>query len=78
MKLFIISPEKVLFDGEAESVILPGKEGSLGVLDNHAPYITLLKEGTVEFNDKNNTRQQITIKGGVAEIRNNSLTILAD
>jgi F-type H+-transporting ATPase subunit epsilon len=78
MKLFVISPEKVLFDGEAESVILPGKEGSLGVLNNHAPFITLLKEGIIEFTDKNNGRQQLSIKGGVAEIRNNSLTILAD
>ncbi|MCX8079859.1 MAG: ATP synthase F1 subunit epsilon [Bacteroidia bacterium] len=78
MKLFIISPEKVLFDGEAESVILPGKEGSLGVLNHHAPYIVLLKDGNVEFQDNSNQKQSIYIKGGIAEINENKLTILTD
>lgn len=78
MKLLILSPEKLLFEGEADSVILPGKEGSLGVLNNHAPYIVILKSGIVEWTMNTKERHKLEIKGGVAEIRNNSLIILSD
>ena len=48
MLLEIISPEKEIFKGEAKSVTVPAVDGSLGILDHHAPLISTLKKGTVE------------------------------
>ena len=50
MKLEIVTPDKKLFEGEAKSLIVPGSEGSLGILDNHAPMIASLKKGTIKIN----------------------------
>jgi F-type H+-transporting ATPase subunit epsilon len=78
MDILIISPEKTLFEGEAESVILPGTEGSFGVLNHHMPFVSILKQGRIEWYDKNRNRSEIEIKGGVAEVRDNKLTVLVD
>jgi F-type H+-transporting ATPase subunit epsilon len=53
MKLEIITPDKKLFEGEAKSVSVPGSEGSLGILNNHAPMIASLKKGKVKITDNN-------------------------
>ncbi|HAD98098.1 MAG TPA: hypothetical protein DCG19_11875 [Cryomorphaceae bacterium] len=49
MQLEIITPETVIFNGTADAVQLPGKEGLFQVLDNHAPLISTLKEGVVKI-----------------------------
>jgi len=55
MELEIITPDKSIFEGEATSVILPGGDGSLGILDNHAALITTLKSGELKvIDDKGN------------------------
>ena len=51
MKLEIINPDKKLFEGEAKSIVVPGSEGSLGILNNHAPMIASLKKGTIKVTD---------------------------
>ncbi len=49
MKVEIITPDKELFKGEADSVTVPGVDGSMGFLENHAPLITVLKAGDVHL-----------------------------
>ncbi len=49
MHLEILTPEKKVFEGEVTVVTFPGADGSFQVLDNHAPLISLLKEGLVEY-----------------------------
>ena len=49
MKVRIITPEKVLFEGESESVTFPGINGSFDVLPHKAPLITALKKGTIRY-----------------------------
>ena len=49
MNVDIITPDENLFTGEASSIIAPGSDGSLGILDNHAPLISSLKEGEVKL-----------------------------
>lgn len=92
MQLDIISPENKIFSGEVLSVQMPGKEGLFQVLDNHAPIISTLANGTVkidlassvELDDLHNSLKQegttlyYEIKGGVAEVQNNKLILLAD
>ena len=92
MKLEIITPEASLFKGEANSVTLPGLDGVFQVLNNHAPIISSLKSGDVIFELNGNqaeaemskllvqigSKVSVSIKGGVAELNNNRLVILAE
>jgi F-type H+-transporting ATPase subunit epsilon len=49
MYLEIVSPEKTLFNGDVQSVLVPGSDGSFQMLDNHAPIVSTLIVGTVNF-----------------------------
>ena len=77
MKVEIITPDKSLFKGEATLVTVPGVDGSMGFLNNHAPLITVLKAGDVKV--KTDTSEELfAIKGGVVEVMNNSVIVLAE
>ena len=78
MRVDIISPEKMIFSGDAKSITLPGSNGSFQLLDNHAPIISTLVEGVVEMEFSNSERKTFEIKGGVVEVRNNKVSLLAD
>lgn len=78
MKIEIITPDKKLFEGQVKSAIFPGSEGSFGVLNNHAPMIATLAAGKVELIEENNAKQDFTIKGGVVEINQNKVIVLAE
>lgn len=76
MKLEILTPDAVLFDGEARHVFLPGSDGALGVLDRHAAMITTLKSGTVKV-DTSGGEQTFELNGGTVEVLDNKVLILA-
>lgn len=93
MKLEVITPESNVFAGEAVSVSLPGVDGIFQILNNHAPIISTLKQGemTVELAEnvtkgslsshvvlEGQKTLKISIKGGVAELINNKLIVLAE
>ncbi len=78
MHLEIVTPDKKLFSGEVKSVKLPGTDGSFGVLNNHAPIIASLKKGTVKVTEQNQAVQNFEIKGGVVEVQNNKMIVLAE
>lgn len=78
MYLEIISPDKKLYGGDVKSVTLPGTEGSFGVLNNHAAMISSLKKGIIKITDSASQTQTFEIKGGVAEINNNKVIVLAE
>jgi F-type H+-transporting ATPase subunit epsilon len=77
MQLEILTPEKKVFEGNVISATFPGVDGSFQVLDHHAPLISLLKEGTVEYKSKDAT-QSVSITGGVVEVLKNKVVLLAD
>ena len=77
MYLEILTPEKKIFEGNVIIVTFPGADGSFQVLDNHAPLISLLKEGVVEYKSKESS-QSVTITGGVVEVLKNKVVLLAD
>lgn len=78
MKVEILTPEKSIFDGEARLVSLPGSDGSLGILNNHAPLITTLAEGIVKIEDTDGKVQEFGVKGGTVEVLNNRVIVLAE
>lgn len=78
MKVEIITPDKKLYEGQVKSAIFPGAEGSFGVLNNHAPMISTLKKGKIEITEENDSKVEFEIKGGVAEVINNKVIVLAD
>ena len=77
MYLEILTPEKKVFEGNVNIATFPGADGSFQVMDHHAPLISLLEEGVVEYKSKEAT-QQIRISGGVVEVLKNKVVLLAD
>ena len=77
LKLRIIAPDKLVFEGEVESVTLPGTIGSFTVLNNHAPIISSLENGIIAYNGAN-VRVEITIRSGFAEVRDNILSVCVE
>ena len=78
MYLEIITPEKKVYSGEVEAIKLPGAEGSFGILNNHAPLIATLKQGTVKITDASKKVENFVINGGVVEVLHNKITVLAE
>ncbi len=78
MFLEIITPDKKVYSGEVDSVKLPGADGSFGILNNHAPIIASLKKGTVRVTDSKKNVENFEINGGVVEVQNNKVIILAE
>ena len=77
MHLEILTPEKKVFEGDVTLATFPGADGFFQIMDNHAPLISLLKEGLVEYKSKE-TSNTVTITGGVVEVLNNKIILLAD
>jgi F-type H+-transporting ATPase subunit epsilon len=72
-----ISPERVLFSGAVDQVDLPGVEGDMGILADHAPLVTALRPGVVTIY-RGGSRELVVVIGGFAEVSPAGLTILAD
>ncbi len=72
-----VSPERVLFSGDVDQVDLPGVEGDMGILAEHAPLVTPLRPGIITiFNG--GAREAVVVIGGIAEVSPTGLTVLAD
>jgi len=78
MHLDIITPDQNLFSGEVNTIILPGIDGELGVLNNHAPLITSLKKGEVRITKATGETEVFETNGGVVEVLNNKVIVLAE
>ncbi len=74
----LVSPAKELFSGEVDHVIAPGTDGEFGVLVNHAPFMTTLKNGIVRVLEGDAVKMRIFVRGGFADITPDGLTILAE
>lgn len=74
----LVSPAKELFSGEVDHVIAPGTEGEFGVLVNHAPFMTTLKNGVVRVLENDTTKMRLFVRGGFADVTPAGLTILAE
>ncbi len=73
----LVSPEKIAFSGEVDQVDVPGLEGDFGVLAGHAPLVASLRPGILNIT-VGGKHQKIIVLGGLAEISDKGLTVLAD
>ena len=73
----LVSPEKLAFSGEVDQVDVPGAEGDFGVLAGHAPVVAAIRPGILTVTT-GGTREKIIVLGGLAEVSEKGLTVLAD
>jgi F-type H+-transporting ATPase subunit epsilon len=78
MKLEIITPEETLYSAEVSLVQFPGIDGSFEILNNHAPLISVLKEGKIKVLDEQKQTKFFEVKGGVVEVLRNKVLVLAE
>lgn len=78
MKLEITSPDKQIFSGDAVLVQLPGSDGLFEILHNHAPMIAALGEGKIKVQDESGKLQFFEIRGGVCQVMENKIMVLAE
>jgi F-type H+-transporting ATPase subunit epsilon len=78
LTLSVVAPDRAVLEETVQSVILPGSQGYLGVLQGHEPTITSLKAGYLEYQDPNSQRHYVAVSGGFAEILPNKISVLAD
>ncbi len=73
----IVSQDRMVYEGEADIVVLPGTDGEMGILPHHAPVLTTLKYGIITVRS-HGQEEHFTVAGGVAEIQPDIVTVLAD
>ena len=92
MYLEIVSPEATLYKGQVSSVTVPGSNGEFQMLENHAPIVSLLQEGTVRIKGENGISEDfedrfqkgadgsllLPIRSGTVELKDNKMIVLAD
>jgi F-type H+-transporting ATPase subunit epsilon len=74
----LVSPDKLMFSGEAESVLVPGSEGDFVVLKDHAPVMASLKPGVIAIEDAAGKHKRIFVRGGFADVSQTGLIVLAE
>lgn len=74
----LVSPERLVFSGEVEAVVVPGTEGEFTVLKDHSPFMSTMKPGVVEIDETPAKKLRLFVRGGFAEVAPTGLTILAE
>lgn len=77
LQLKIVSPEKIEFDGLVDSVLVPGTQGQFEILNDHAPIISTLSKGFVEYGSKG-TKIRLDILGGFVEVQKNVVSLCVE
>jgi F-type H+-transporting ATPase subunit epsilon len=74
----LVSPEKLLFSGDVDSVVVPSVEGEFTMLKDHAPLMSSLRPGVVVVGEADGKSSRLYVRGGFAEVSAKGLTILAE
>jgi F-type H+-transporting ATPase subunit epsilon len=77
LQVSVISPEKTIYEGEADQVVAPAWDGQLGVLQGHAPMLVLLGEGELRVT-RGGADQRFQIRGGFLQVADDVVTILSE
>src|ERR671917_1002777 len=74
----LVAPERILFSGDVDAVVLPASEGDMTVMPGHEPVMTALKTGFLVITDRPGNGRRVLVRGGFADINQNGLTVLAE
>jgi len=74
----VVSPERVLFEGEAASLVAPAWDGKVGVLPSHAPFLTLLGTGDVNVDLVGGGSARYPVAGGVLKVLADEVIVLTE
>ena len=77
-ELSIISAESKVFEGKVENILVPGMVGDFLVLSNHAPCISSIRPGFLEFSEGTSDKQRYFVSGGIIEVNNDMVSVLVD
>jgi F-type H+-transporting ATPase subunit epsilon len=77
MRVTVISPEAAMFDGEADAVTAPAFDGQVGILPRHAPFMTLLGEGSLKVRQGGSTTS-FRVKGGFLQVVADRVRVVAE
>ena len=75
LRVTVISPEAVLFEGETDSVVVPAFDGEVGILTGHAPMMTLLGKGTLRIGGG---ERRFSIEGGFLQVVDNQVRVVTE
>ena len=75
LRVSVISPERILFEGETDSVVAPAYDGEVGILTGHAPMLTLLGKGTLRLGGAAGG-QRFTVEGGFLQVADNQVRVV--
>ena len=78
MTLEILTPDKIVYQGEIIAVTVPGSMGSFQILNQHAPIIATLEQGNVVVRSATKSTDTFSIRGGVVEVLRNKVIILVE
>ncbi|MEA3372583.1 MAG: ATP synthase F1 subunit epsilon [Campylobacterota bacterium] len=78
LNLEILTPNGLIFDGQAASVTLPGEEGEFGVLPHHASLTTLLSAGVIDIEKEDKSSESIVVNWGVVQVDEKKVVVLVD
>jgi F-type H+-transporting ATPase subunit epsilon len=73
----VISPERILFEGEADAVVAPAFDGEVGVMTDHAPMLTLLGRGELRLNVRG-AMTRFTVEGGFMQVVDNTVRVVTE
>jgi F-type H+-transporting ATPase subunit epsilon len=76
LKVSVISPEAVLFEGESDSVVAPAYDGEVGILTGHAPLMALLGEGELRLGG--GAARRFAVKGGFMQVLNDNVRVVTE
>jgi F-type H+-transporting ATPase subunit epsilon len=76
MNISVLTPDRKVFEGEISSLLVPGSNGQLQVLKNHAPLVSSLGKGEVRMVQSDGTKQSFTITSGFIEVLKNEISLL--
>jgi F-type H+-transporting ATPase subunit epsilon len=78
MHVTLISPERPVFDGPAESVVAPAFDGLVGILPHHAPFMTLLGEGVLTVRKPGGATEQFQVSGGFLQVLEDGVRVVVE
>lgn len=78
LRLKIISPESIVFDGNVEQVTVPGTQGEFEILPNHAPIISSLDAGKMSYKQEGQEKTELAIQGGFVEVQKNTVNVCVE